>query len=483
MNIEKRLGRYIMNKVKKIELILPEINDKIENTRQILWTLQSECRLAANRTVQYLWEWNGLSSDYKKEYDHFPDKEEIAKLLSGKNGIDTYAYAKIVPECQCLSTKSISTIIRDVKGKYMKVIGDILKGNRSIPSFRSNYPIPVEKQSYALSHVVKYDNNGHSCDEDYYIDVGILSRAGAERFDTGTRLRFKLRVSNGRDKSLKSFLKQCKNIKELSEIDGKVTENGSCCEEKRFILTSSSISFDERNKKWMLNLGYSFESAQIKYIEGKQVGVQLGYIVPVYCAVNDGLERFCIRENEIEEFRKRTESRRIALRHHTAYCGDGSIGHGRQTRCKGPEKIGEIISNFKDTCNHKYSRAIINFAVSQKAEYIVIENLSGISEENLFLKRWSYYDLQSKIKYKAAEAGIKVKVIDPQYTSRRCYKCGHINVEENNSDEKRMFICEECGSRTTYDYNAAKNIAEPDIEKIISNQIKVQDLIKVSKRK
>lgn len=183
-----------MNKVKKIELILPEINDKIENTRQILWALHSECRIVANRTVQYLWEWNGLSSDYKKEYDHFPDKEETAKLLSGKNGIDTYAYAKIVPECQCLSTRSISTIIRDVKGKYMKVLGDILKGNRSIPSFRSNYPIPVEKQSYALSHVVKYDNNGHPCDEDYYIDVGILSRAGAERFDTGTRLRFKLRV-------------------------------------------------------------------------------------------------------------------------------------------------------------------------------------------------------------------------------------------------------------------------------------------------
>lgn len=466
-----------MNKSKKFELILLETNGEIENTRQILWALRSECRIVANRTVQYLWEWNGLSSDYKKEYDHYPSKEETAQLLSGKNGIDTYAYAKIISECRYLGTNSVQTIIRDVKGKYMKALGEILKGTRSIPSYKS-YPIPLKKKSLAVSHIVKYNSNGQPCDEDYFIEAGILSRNGAEHFETDTRLRFKLRVNNGRDKSLKSFLKQCKGVNELSEIDGKVTENGCCCEEKRFDITASSISFDERSKKWMLNLGYSFEAEQTPYFEGKQVGVQLGYHLPVCCAVNDGLERFYIRENEIEEFRRRTEARRAALRQHTAYCGDGSIGHGRDTRCKGADKIGNIISNFKDTCNHKYSRAIINFAVAQKAEYIVIENMSGISENNLFLKNWSYYDLQNKIKYKAAEVGIKVKMIDPQYTSRRCSKCGHINTEKTDVDANRMFICEECGARTAFDYNAAKNIAETDIEKIISMQKVTQGIVK-----
>lgn len=163
--------------------------------------------------------------------------------------------------------------------------------------------------------------------------------------------------------------------------------------------------------------------------------------------------------------------------------GDGSIGHGRDTRCKAAEKIGNIISNFKDTCNHKYSRAIINFAVAQKAEYIVIENMSGISENNLFLKSWSYYDLQNKIKYKAAEVGIKVKIIDPQYTSRRCSKCGHINIKKTDVDANRMFICEECGKKADFDYNAAKNIAETDIEKIISMQKVTQGIGGIEKIK
>ena len=457
-----------MNKSQKIELILLETNGSIENTRKILWELSSECRTVANRAVQHLWEWNGLSSDYKREYDHYPSKEEATKLLLGKNSIDTYAYSKIIPECRYLATSSVQTIIRDVKGTYMKSLGEILKGARSIPSYK-NYPIPVKKQTLSVSHIVKYNSNGQPCDEDYFVEAGILSKKGGEYFKTGTRVKFKLRV---KDKPLKSFLKQCKGVIELSEIDGNVIKNGCCCKEEHFDITASSVSFDERNKKWMFNMGYSFEAEQTPYFEGKQVGVQLGYHLPVCCAVNDGLERFYIQKNEIEEFRKRTEARRIALRQHTAYCGDGSIGHGRQTRCKGADKIGDVISNFKDTCNHKYSRAIINFAVAQKAEYIVIENMSGISENNLFLKNWSYYDLQNKIKYKAAEVGIKIKMIDPQYTSRRCSKCGHINTEKTDADANRMFICEECGTRTNFDYNAAKNIAETDIEKIISEKIK-----------
>ncbi len=466
-----------MNKSKRFELILPETNGSIDNTRQILWVLRSECRTVANRTVQHLWEWNGLASDYKKEYDHYPSKEETVQLLSGKKSIDTYVYAKAIPECQCLATCSVQTIIRDVKGNYMKSLGEILKGTQSIPSYKS-YPIPVKKQSLSISHIVKYNSNGQPCDEDYFIEAGILSRNGAEHFKTSTRVKFKLRV-NSRDKSLKSFLKQCKGVIELSEIDGKVTKNGCCCEEKRFDITASSISFDEKNKKWMFNLGYAFESDKTEYIEGRTIGIKLGYYKPLYCTVNDGFERFIIDGNEIEEFRRRVEARRQSLRRHTKYCGDGNVGHGRATRCKASDSIGNKISNFRDTCNHKYSRAVVDFALSEKAECIVMENLNGISDNNLFLKTWSYYDLQQKIKYKATEAGIKFKMIDPQYISRRCSKCGHINTEKTDADANRMFICEECRSKTNFDYNAAKNIAETDIEKIISMQKVTQGIEKI----
>lgn len=222
-----------MNKSKRFELTLLETNGNIENTWEILWTLCGECRTVANRTVQYLWEWKGLSSDYKREYDHYPSKEETTQLLSGKNSIDTYAYSKIIPECQYLSTNSVQAIIRDVKSQYMNALGEILKGSRSITSYKS-YPIPINKQRLNVSHIVKYNSDGQPCDEGYFVEVGILSRAGAAHFETDTQLKFKLRVN--RDKSLKSFLKQCKGVIELSEIDGKVTKNGCCCEKGGSIL-------------------------------------------------------------------------------------------------------------------------------------------------------------------------------------------------------------------------------------------------------
>ena len=110
-----------------------------------------------------------------------------------------------------------------------------------------------------------------------------------------------------------------------------------------------------------------------------------------------------------------------------------------------------------------------------------MEDLTGISENNNFLKTWTYYDLQQKITYKAQEAGIEVVKINPRHTSTRCNHCGFIskenrNVEKNGQDK---FICVNCGHGSRYyvnsDENAARNIAMKNIEKIIEEQLKVQE--------
>ena len=99
-----------------------------------------------------------------------------------------------------------------------------------------------------------------------------------------------------------------------------------------------------------------------------------------------------------------------------------------------------------------------------------MENLTGIAESDVFLKRWSYYDLQTKIEQKAAEAGIAVKKINPQYTSQRCSKCGFIDKE--NRKKQKDFKCLSCGYAANADYNAAKNIAISNIEDIIKQSLR-----------
>lgn len=97
-----------------------------------------------------------------------------------------------------------------------------------------------------------------------------------------------------------------------------------------------------------------------------------------------------------------------------------------------------------------------------------MEKLTGITaDSDRFLKNWSYFDLQTKIEYKAKEAGITVVYVDPQYTSQRCSKCGYISKE--NRKVQAIFCCQKCGYKANADYNASQNIGIKDIDKIIKN--------------
>ena len=88
------------------------------------------------------------------------------------------------------------------------------------------------------------------------------------------------------------------------------------------------------------------------------------------------------------------------------YCGKGRRGHGYRTRVKPVMRIGDKIARFKDTINHRYSRYIVDMAVKNNCGVIQMEDLKGISKNNIFLKNWPYFDLQKKIEYKAKEKGI-----------------------------------------------------------------------------
>src|SRR5699024_4341098 len=154
------------------------------------------------------------------------------------------------------------------------------------------------------------------------------------------------------------------------------------------------------------------------------------------------------------------------------YAGKGRRGRGRKTLLKPIEKLQRKVANFRDTANHRYSKYIVDMAVKHGCGTIQLEDLTGINERSLFLKSWSYYDLQTKITYKAKENGIKVVKVSPKYTSQRCHKCGVIDAENRTAQER--FECVTCGHKDNADFNAAKNIAMDGIENIIQVQLKAQ---------
>jgi transposase len=72
------------------------------------------------------------------------------------------------------------------------------------------------------------------------------------------------------------------------------------------------------------------------------------------------------------------------------------------------------------------------------------------------LHSWAFGQLREFVCYKAAMAGVPVRVVDPRNTSRGCSGCGH--VDKRNRPTRDEFRCTGCGHAAPADINAAVNI-------------------------
>ena len=118
-------------------------------------------------------------------------------------------------------------------------------------------------------------------------------------------------------------------------------------------------------------------------------------------------------------------------------------------------KIHEKIRNQRKDFCHQETRQIIN-----QYQYICIEDLDikqmvegSRLAKNIQDASWNQF--YNYLTYKAEEAGRKLRLVNPAYTSQTCSCCGHIEAKRLSD---RQHDCARCGYRATRDYNAARNI-------------------------
>ncbi|MFA7485550.1 MAG: transposase [Phycisphaerae bacterium] len=251
----------------------------------------------------------------------------------------------------------------------------------------------------------------------------------------------------------------------------------------------------EKKGKWYLHVCYDFPKSETKLHKDIAVGIDTGWSVPLYAAINNGHARIGYKKlkalgERIKSLRKQTIARRRSIQNSGSQDLSAPVsrtGHGRKHILAPIEKLEGKIDNAYTTLNHQLSHCVVKFAKDHGAGVIQIENLSGLANElsGTFIgQHWRYNQLQNYIKYKAQENGIEVKKINPFYTSRRCSNCGFIredfNFEYRNANKKNgkstMFECPECNYKDSADYNAARNIATLDIEDKIRLQCQEQGL-------
>jgi putative transposase len=127
----------------------------------------------------------------------------------------------------------------------------------------------------------------------------------------------------------------------------------------------------------------------------------------------------------------------------------------RRKQGKVVAKIHERISHQRKNFCHKESKKIVD-----QYQYICVEDLDikKMVEGSYFAKSIadaSWNQFRQFLTYKAAEAGRKLGLVNPAYTTQECNQCKH---REEKKLSERMHNCSRCGYQATRDLNAAQNI-------------------------
>lgn len=138
--------------------------------------------------------------------------------------------------------------------------------------------------------------------------------------------------------------------------------------------------------------------------------------------------------------------------------------------------IGQRENRWMQDVNHCVSKALVEN--NSEHTLFVLEDLTGIRHVTERVKRkdryvsvsWSFYDLEQKLKYKAAQNHSMVINVSPKYTSQTCPICGH--TERGNRDKKRhLFTCCNCGYHSNDDRIGAMNLYRMGINYLIDKQV------------
>lgn len=232
--------------------------------------------------------------------------------------------------------------------------------------------------------------------------------------------------------------------------------------EEAYKVQGSSIQFDSSGKKIILNLSMQVPNQEHDLKEDTVVGVDLGLATPAVCGLNNdpyareyigNIQDFLRVRTKIQAQRKRIQS----------HLRNTNGGHGRKKKLRAMDRFSEYEKNFAQTYNHMVSKRVVDFALKNRAGCIHLENLEGFQDKSgMILRNWSYYQLQQYITYKAEIHGIKVKKINPAYTSQTCSFCGNREFGQRLSQSDFRCLNKDCKNYMKIinaDWNASRNIA------------------------
>lgn len=319
-----------------------------------------------------------------------------------------------------------------------------LEGKVSLTNYKLDSPFTIAKTHFSFDH--DYDSFEELCEHIDDSDCKMYMNYGGNcpNGDNPASLaRFKINLGQGKNRNeLKTTL--------LKVYSGEYQYCGS----------SIMIS----KNKIILNLSMKIPKIETELDENTVCGVDLGIAVPAMCALNNDMYKRLAIGSADDFLRVRTKHQEQRRRLQKSLKNSNG-GHGRKKKLKPLERMNKSEAHFVETYCHMVSKRVVEFAVKNRAKYINIENLNGYDSSEFILRNWSFYKLQQYITYKAERYGIRVRKVNPCFTSQICSVCGNWEPDQRKTQAKFECANEECASHDKYkygfnaDFNAARNIA------------------------
>jgi len=206
-----------------------------------------------------------------------------------------------------------------------------------------------------------------------------------------------------------------------------------------------SAEFFKRDKTWYMSYSYNVLKQPMIVTEGNFLGIDRNSVGNVATIANAATGKFKKLGPCSAGMAKNFRNRRAKLQAKGAKNALVKIKRKQSQRTK--------------DVNHKVSRVIVDYAKTHRS-VLVLEDLGSISKKGKAKKyvqksQWSFYQLETFIKYKAALLGAPVIYVNPAYTSQTCSKCGSLNKPNG-----KHYKCSGCGYFCHRDVNAAFNISK-----------------------
>mgnify|MGYP003630549478 CR=1 FL=1 len=173
-------------------------------------------------------------------------------------------------------------------------------------------------------------------------------------------------------------------------------------------LRTSEIKLKDGKIFWLAVFDVEQEQHALKPQVVAEASLSLEYPI----TVKVGSHRMTIGTKE--EFLYRRLAIQAARKRALAGSVNSRGGHGRKRKLKAVDKFWEKEINYVNQRLHVYSRKLIDFCVKHQAGTLILLNqeakIDAAQEQPFVLRNWTYYELMTKIKYKATKAGVELLV-------------------------------------------------------------------------